>query len=162
MENLFCTPELIELISKRLARNPNNDIESVKSFVISRVNSEIENQISMRTASEIKFRLNCYNDKAVGKEALREALNDLSLNINIEEIYNQNASLFMNAVESQDYLSILRLYNRKSLARQISSHLGLAHGELAELVIRLANSADGAIVRRCLKPYFGDFAEKMA
>ena len=162
VENLFCTPEIIKLVSERLARNPDEDFQKTSDFVIAKTQSEIENQISMRVASEIKYQLNCFNDKACGKDGLKGALSTLSNEIDVDSIYEENEMLFNNAVSNKDYLSILKLYNRKSLASQISSHLGLAHGELSELVVRLANGQEGDLIKQALKRYFGDFGERIA
>ncbi len=162
VENLFCTPEIIKLVSERLARNPDEDVTNATDFVIGRISSEIEKQVSLRVASEIKYRLNCFDENATGKEPLKVALSDLASSIDVDSIYTENDTLIRNAVNNKDYLSILKLYNRKALAKQISSNLGLAHGELAQLVVRMANSSDGQVVKQALKPYFGAFAEKMA
>lgn len=162
VENLFCVPEVLSIVSQRLMRNSEADQESVKDFVINRISSELENQISMRVASEIKFQLNFFDEKAKGLEALKGALQSLITDISIDELYEESRALFTNAVEGKDYLLALRLYNRKSLASQVSKHLGLAHGELAELVVRLANSDSRALIKEAIKPYFGEFSVKIA
>ena len=56
----------------------------------------------------------------------------------------------------------MKIYNRKSLASQISSIFGLQKDELAKMVLRLVNSEYKEEVKQALKPYFGDFAEKIA
>jgi tRNA A37 threonylcarbamoyladenosine biosynthesis protein TsaE len=162
VENLFCVPEIIKVVSTRLARDPDADCQSAAEFVLNKINSELEYQISLRVASEIKFRLNSFNEKSKGKNALREALSSLSESIDVDGLYNESEALFNQAVNEHDYLLALRIYNRKSLARQLSSHLGLAHGELAEFVVRLANSENRSEIKSALKGYFGDFGEKIA
>lgn len=162
VENLFCTPEIIRLVSARLSRNPDEDLANAIDFVTTRIKSEIEKQVSLRVASEIKYQLNCFDENATGKESLKAALSYLAQSIDVETIYTENETLIRNAVENKDYLSILKFYNRKSLAKQIGGHLGLAQGELAQFVVRIANSSDKNIVKQALTSYFGDFAEKMA
>lgn len=162
VENLFCVPEIIKIVSSRLARDPDADYQSSSDFVLNKISSELENQISLRVASEIKFRLNCFDEKAKGKNALSDALSSLSESIDIDALYSESEALFNQAVGEKDYLLALRIYNRKSLACQLSSHLGLAHGELAELVVRLANSENSVDIKQALRGYFGDFGEKIA
>ncbi|SFR38000.1 Protein of unknown function [Marinobacter gudaonensis] len=162
VENLFCVPEVISIVSQQLMRNVETDKESVKAFVIKKIESELDNQISMRVASEIKFQLNCFDEKATGVDALKSALQALLSNISVDELYEESRTLFQRAVKEKDYLLALRLYNRKSLASQVSKHLGLAHGELAELVVRLANSDSRALVKQAIKPYFGEFSAKIS
>lgn len=162
VENLFCVPEIIKVVSSRLARDPEADFQSSSKFVLNNIKSELENQVSLRVVSEIKFRLNCFDEKSKGKEALRGALSSLIDSINIDALYSEFESIFNQAVSEDDYLLALRIYNRKSLAKQLSKHLGLAHGELAELVVRLANSESKSEIKNALKRYFGAFEEKIA
>lgn len=162
VENLFCVPEIIKVVSTRLARDPDADCQSSAEFVLNKINSELDNQVSLRVASEIKFRLNCFDEKSKGKDALHDALSSLYESINVDGLYNESEALFNQAVNENDYLLALRIYNRKSLARQLSNHLGLAHGELAEFVVRLANSENRLEIKNALKGYFGAFGEKIA
>lgn len=162
VENLFCVPEIIKVVSQRLARDPDADCKASAEFVLKKISSELETQISMRVANEIKFRLNCFDEKSKGKDALRESLTSLCESIDISSLYAESEALFNRAVTENDYLLALRIYNRKSLARQLSKHLGLAHGELAEFVVRLANSEKKLEITNALKGYFGAFSKKIA
>jgi len=162
VENLFCVPEIISLVSQHLFRNPDDDIKLVMDFIVKKIKSELDVQISLRVANEIKYQLNCFNDKAKGKSALNAALANLVSGIDIDSLYQESQNLFHQAVEKKDYKLILQLYNRKSLATQISKHLGLSSGELAGIVVRMANSNSGDSVKEALKPYFGAFSDKIA
>lgn len=161
VENLFCVPEMIEIVSVRLGRNPDEDSDAVASFVINKLQLELKKQVSLHVASEIKFQLNCFNDKATGKDNLEIALSSLTNDIKVARIYSEKEALFTEAIESSDYLKLLKIYNRKSLASQISGIIGLQKDELARTVLRFANSESREEVKQALKPYFGDFAEKI-
>lgn len=161
VENLFCVPEVINLVSEKLVRNPAQDLQSVKDYVLRAISSELENQISLRVVGEVKFKLNCFDEKAKGINGIRAALKLLAEEINVEQLYNESLSLFKKVVDERDYLLALKLYNRKSLSSQVSRHLGLANGQLAELVIRMVNNDSNESMRRALKPYFGDFSSKI-
>ncbi len=162
VENLFCVPEIIRIVSARLERDPDADCKSSFQFVLDKIGSEIENQISLRVASEIKYRLNCFHEQAKRKDALRDALSSLFEDIDIDALYDDSESLFKQAIDNNDYLLALRLYNRKSLSSQLSGHLGLAHGELSELVVRLANGENRLEIKHALKGYFGDFGANIS
>jgi hypothetical protein len=162
VENLFCTPEIIKLISKQLERNPEDDIDSVSQFIFKKMQSELETQVSLRVASEIKHKLNLFNEKVKGKENLKSALQSLLNEVDIDYIYDTNDKIFSEALDHKDYLLLLKIYNRKSLASQISSCLGLAKDKLAELVVRLANGQKNEEVTQALLPYLGDFASKLS
>lgn len=161
VENLFCVPEIIGLVSKILARNPNEDIETAKNYVIEKISSELNYQISLHVASKIRYKLRCFEGKAVGAKKLKKELDLLIANIKIDDLYADTSLLFNKAVTDKDYLAILKLYNRKSLASQIGSQIGLLKDELAELVVRLANGDKTSEVKKALKPYFGKFSNKI-
>lgn len=161
VENLFCVPEIITLISEKLERNPNEDKQAVEKFIIKAVKSELETQISLQVAGEVKFQLNCFNDKAKGIEGLTLALTDLTSSIDIKKLYNDLASQFNEAIDTHNYLLLLKLYNRKSLASRVSECLELSKAGIQGLVIRMAKGKNSSKVKEALKPYFGDFASKI-
>ncbi len=162
VENLFCTKEILALVSERLSRDAQEDYTNASTFIFQRLNSELENQISLRTVSEIKYKLNIFDERAKGIDALKTALSDLTTSINIDEIYEENKAMLEKVIADQDYEKLLKLYNRKSLSSQISQHLGLTNGELPELVVRLSKGPVSDKIRNILKPYFGAFATNMA
>ncbi|MDI2112584.1 DUF4435 domain-containing protein [Commensalibacter nepenthis] len=163
VENLFCVPEIITLISEKFERNPNEDKQAVEKFIIKAVKSELETQISLQVAGEIKYQLNCFNEKAKGIEGLTQALETLTSNIKnkIEKFYNNLSSQFNEAIDTHNYLLLLKLYNRKSLASQVSECLGLSNGEIQTLVLRMVKGKNSSKVKEALKPYFGEFASKI-
>lgn len=157
VENLFCTKELLEIVSNRLARDAAKDFREASKAVFSRLRSEIDTQISLHVAGEIKFQLNFFNDKAKGSTALQEALTELCNSINIENIYNSTLENFNSAIDNEDYEKLLLLYNRKSLSSQVGTAMGLTNGTLPELVIRLARSDLNPKITDALTYYFGNF-----
>jgi hypothetical protein len=161
VENLFCTKEIIELISRKLLRNPNDDFKTVSTSIFSRLNSELETQISLRVASEIKFRLNCFDEKVKGSEALDNALQTLAGSIDIATLYAETQSKFQSVILTSDYESLLALYNRKSLVTEVGSALGMKKNKFPELVVRMAKSDERGKVIQALKKYFGNFSKFM-
>lgn len=159
VENLFCTREIIGLVSQRLARNVADDFSRVSSFVFSRLSQELEHQISLRAASEIKFKLNLFDAKAKGSQALTTALGTLINGIDVNDIYADCKSDFDAIIAKKDYESLLKLFNRKTLASQVSTALSLSNGSLPELVIRLAKTDCRDEIATLLKKYFGNFAQ---
>ena len=157
VENLFCTKEVFALVSERLARDPTADFDTVSTAIIKRLASEIEKQASLRAIGEIKFRLNCYDSTAVGKDQLESALRSLADGIEIDSLYQESLDRFQNAIDQNDFDALLRLYNRKSLSDQVGKALGLSHHELPELVIRLAQSSSAKQVREALAQYLAPF-----
>lgn len=162
VENLFCTPEILSFVAKKLERDPTDALQQAEKFIFDRLNSELETQISLRSASEIKFRLNLFDDKSKGEAGLQKALSDLSSSINVPQIYADSKAYIEAALHNKDYKAVLRLYNRKSLASQMGGTLGLKKDELPEYVVRLAKGSSSMEISSLLKPYFGTFADKIS
>ena len=162
VENLFCTKEILEIVSSRLARDPNADFQSVTDTVFNRLQAELETQVSLKVSSEIKFQLNMFDEKQKGEADIATALSALAAGIDVAKIYADTYAEFNNVVNNRDYESLLALYNRKSLSSQISGTLGLANGSLPETVVRLAKGDSRAEITDAIKKYFGNFAPLMA
>lgn len=162
VENLFCVPEVLKVVSEYLLRDSSEDIQAISNFVFKNLQKELDTQVSLRTAGEIKFRLNLFDEKAKGKEKLSLALTNLSSSINVSDIYDNIESQFTNIIESKDYTGLLRLYNRKSISAQISKYFDLTNGGLAQLVVRLALSNQKDDIVAAIKPYLGDLEEPAA
>ena len=161
VENLFCTKEILQVVSTRLARDVNADFQTVSNAVFKRLQSELETQVSLRVVSEIKFRLNMFDEKAKGTTALTTTLQSLVSGIDIGIIYSSTLSEFNTVISKADYDALLAIYNRKSLSAQASGALGLANGGLPEFVVRLARGESRNEIINSLKKYFGNFAPYM-
>jgi len=162
VENLFCTKEIIEIVSTRLARDVDSDFLAVSDTIFSRLQGELETQASLRAASEIKFKLNMFDENAKGATALSSALQSLVVEIDVMAIYSHSLEEFNSVLSSKDFEGLLSLYNRKSLSAQAGSALGLANGSLPEFVVRLAKGDCRDAITKSLRKYFGNFAPHIA
>jgi hypothetical protein len=161
VENLFCTKEILKIVSKKLARDPVADFQTISSVIFSRLQGEIDSQISMHVSSEIKFNLQMFDDSKRGPANIAASLQGLISSIDINKLYNDNKIIFEDIIRTKDYDRLLALYNRKSLSSQISGSLGLANGTLPETIVRLARSENKAEIIAALKTYFGNFQQFM-
>lgn len=162
VENLFCTKEVLEIVSKRLARDPVADFQTVSSTIFGRLRNELDGQVSLRVSSEVKFQLNMFDSSQKGASAIDAALQNLIANINVNQIYADIHTLYNNAIQNSDYRQLLALFNRKSLSSQVSNSLGLANGTLPETIVRLVKSDCKESITNALRPYFGNFQQHMA
>lgn len=158
VENLFCTQEVLALVSARLARDTTTDFNQAVTQVFNQLRTEIDTQVSLRVIAEVKFKLNCFDASARGVPALSNALQQLTHGIDIPALYARFDTEFQSVISSTDYRGLLRIYNRKSLPTQIGNALGLRAGELVELVVRLARTDARTDVTAAIKPYLGAFA----
>ena len=159
VENLFCVKEVIQIVSERLARDIDADFQAVSDVIFKSLKGEIETQVSLRVTSEIKFRLNKFDENKKGCVALNNALQSLVDGIKVDEIYSQTLAEFNKVITEKDFERLLSLYNRKSLPKQVSGALGLKNGQLPELVVRLAQGECQEQMVNAMKKYFGNFAE---
>ena len=162
VENLFCTKEVLEIVSNRLARDPAVDFQTVSETIFDRLQGELDHQVSLRVSSEVKFLLNMFDAGQTGAANINTALQSLISNIDVNQIYSDTNSLYSDVIRNRDYEQLLALYNRKSLSSQVSSSLGLANGSLPETVIRLVRRDCKESITNALKPYFGNFQQNMA
>lgn len=162
VENLFCVKEILALLSNRLARDANADFQTVSETIFRRLQGELDVQVSLRAASEIKFQLNMLDEKQKGVVALKAALQSLADGIDVDAIYSQTLTAFNQVIAARDFEELLALYNRKSLSSQASEALGLANGGIPELVVRLAKGDCGREITEALRKYFGNFAVHIA
>ena len=157
VENLFCTQDILKIVSNRLVRDPEVDFQRVSNEIFKRLQSELDVQVSLHVASEIQFRLTRFDQNCQGPEQLSQALTALSGGIDVKALYSEWKKRFNQIILTADYDHLLMVYNRKSLARQISEFLGLKPNELPELVVRLARNECHDEIRTALMKYFGEF-----
>jgi hypothetical protein len=162
VENLFCTKEVLNIISERLARDPIKDFQMVSKTIFDRLKNELANQISLHTVNEVKFQLGLFETNQKESSSICTALQNYVQSINVNEIYSSYELILNEVLNRKDYDRLLELYNRKSLSSQISSSLGLSNGSLPETVLRLVKGECRNLIVSALKPYFGKFKEKVA
>lgn len=162
VENLFCTKEVLEIVSNRLARDPAADFNTVSNTIFNRLQGELDHQVSLRVSSEVKFQLNMFDTSQTGAININNALQSLAASIDVNQIYTDTNTLYSNVLTNKDYEQLLALYNRKSLSSQVSNSLGLANGSLPETVVRLVRGDCKESIVNALKPYFGNFQQHMA
>lgn len=153
MENLFCTPEVLRVLCENLHHDFNVKYEEITNFVFDRLRSEINLQSSLHTISEIKHRLNLLSDKSKSASEIKSDLDALVTGIDVQAIFSDCEQTLQKALDDQDYVAVLRLYNRKSLASQIAPILGLKGEALIEYVLRILKGPDSQPMRKALMAY---------
>jgi hypothetical protein len=138
IENLFCIPEVLELIAKHQKFPVEAKLAEAKEFVFKELKKELDEQISKHVANEIKFRLNVFDIKQKGAKALKQELELRTNSIDVDNIYNQVQNQFNNVIQQQDYIGALGLFNRKGLARQLSGNFEIKN--LPAYVLRMIQS----------------------
>jgi histidyl-tRNA synthetase len=153
VENLLCVPEVLELVAKQLVLD--DKVPKAKEFILKCLKDELDNQIALRAANEVKFQLSSLDDKSRTEKELNEAVERLVQSVDIPKIYSTVKAEFDAVISANDPVGVLKLYNRKSLASRVGAVFGLKEkeNELIELVLRMAKSKDGESVRDAFKKY---------
>jgi len=88
-----------------------------------------------------------------------KSFNDVVSKIDVNKLYSENKQLLQCILQQRNYSELLAVYNRKSLASQISTSLGLSNGSLPETVVRFSKGECKDVIKNALKPYFGNFQQ---
>ncbi|GAF91284.1 unnamed protein product, partial [marine sediment metagenome] len=153
IENLFCVPELIEIVAENLELKPKETTEKAIGFAFECLEEELDAQILQRAANEIKLRLDLFDGKAKDPDELQNKLNGLIKSIDVKQIFTRTKALFDNIIKEKNYLDLLRYYNRKSLSSRISKIFGLKEGELPEYIVRITKGSNKTKVEKALEKY---------
>lgn len=137
IENLLISEAVVSIVATHLARDVECTIRDVTDFVIREIENDLERQISFRTALEVNFRLNAYDQKVIGKNNLRNAVDALVSEIDVEEIYERNAQMYQQIIDKRSLDDGLRRYTNKGLLPGVSRLFSLHGNEYARLILRL-------------------------
>lgn len=153
IENLFCTEEMISFCCTLLARDYHTDIEIIKKEMFKSFNGEFEHQLSLRVISEVKFKLNAFDEKSKDSAQIKEKLNELVNSINVDKIYSLYEGIFNGICSKKNYRELLKYYNRKSLKNKIGKLLGI--DDLPSQIMRFASVDDNSSkIKERLRKYF--------
>ncbi len=153
VENLFILPEIIKLVCESLEYNYEEKQEEITSKVVELLKKDLDVQISKRASGEIRHKLYSFNDKNNGLDKIKSSYSGVIDSIDIDVIYAEVAKEFHEVIASENYLTMLGLYNRKSLLTFIGEALGLKKGEYVNLVMRLTRGAKRSDVISSLGRY---------
>jgi hypothetical protein len=154
IENLLLTPELITLVARHQGHlDPTEFIDATTNFVISHLQREFEKEVSYTTSLEINYRLNAFNKKKLGLDAIKQTVADLSTTIDIDTIYERRRALYQDIIDRRDLKSALRHYTNKGLLPNMSNILRMGKGEYDKLIIRLLKTDKKAEIVAALQQY---------
>jgi hypothetical protein len=155
IENIFCVPELLEVVASYLNFDNSSDIcQQIADFVIDKLEKDLQNQVAKRSASEIQFKLNKFNAKeSKEKTSLGKVFNNLVASIDVDEIYEKNLKLYKDIISSKDYKEALLVYKQENLHTMISPFFDLKSNGYLKLILRLLSSDRKNDIVAALKKY---------
>ena len=163
VENLFCTKEILAIVSRQLERDAEADFRVASDKLFDVFKAQLETQVSKRVAYDIRYRLKRFDEQAMGETALTAKLQSVVEDIDVKTLYSNCRAEFTSILHSRDYKRLLLVFNEKELPDKIQFAFGLAKskGALSDFVIRLAKGERRAEIIEAVRHYFGSFAPYM-
>lgn len=133
VENLFLLEEIQRIVASNQAlEDVDHVISMVKSHIFSEFKKEQNNQILLKFQRELAYKMQCnITETADSKDAIKSKINS----IDIDSIYNEIVVSIDQILQKNDFVSLLKIYNRKNLHKQISKYYNIT--DYPNLVIRL-------------------------
>lgn len=141
VENLFLVEELIRFMCNRFgAESIEQTVQKIKEFVINtKFANMIERQLCQSVVAEIKYQLSCIEIKSRNESDAKETLQKGLDSISYDNIKEDKETVFRQALESNDYKSVLRIFNEKGVSKTIGHFMGIKNDEYQGKVINLLN-----------------------
>lgn len=141
VENLLCLESIVRFIAIKLSLDPTDTARVTFKFMTKALQQELEAQVAIRAERRIRYQLSTYTKASADAAGLRAGVTSLFAELKLEDLIEEARVTMEEALS--DWQLLLRAYNRKSLAAQLSSCFGLTHGKYLELVLRTMKTPEG-------------------
>jgi GTPase SAR1 family protein len=128
IENMLMLEEVVRAVASYKQQNPDRVAASVKKSVINQFKSDLRSQALQHTRHRVKRTVEYRIDgRFADISALEEHINNLVTEINPRKLYEKFCRDFHSYLAKNDYNSVLRVYNQKSMlsASNVASLCGL-------------------------------------
>lgn len=153
VENLFLTKELVRFLAKRLNENPDEVFEKIKNYISERFKSQLENQICRSIVANIKYKLSSIEVSQTNEEETKLSLENGLNQINFDQIKEIQRSIFQDILASEDYDSILRVFNEKGLSKSVGHYFGLQNNRYCDKILSFLKEEKYSFAREDLRKY---------
>lgn len=161
VENLLMIEDVIKTVAKRLMKDPDDVFKQVKENVVRLFQKELDSQVILHAKHQVRKKLETTVDRKITTvEQLTEHVESIRLNIHAEEIYKNIKEEFESYIETENYKSILRVYNQKGMLPQsrLCAICGISNKEsylTLILSILKENKEDAEAIRKAIKHSLG-------
>lgn len=161
VENLLMIEEVIKTVARRLMKDPESVFRQVKENVVRLFEKELDAQVILHAKHQVRKRLETTVDRKITTaEQLAEHVENIRLNIHVPEIYGNIKSEFESYIATEDYKSILRVYNQKGMLPQsrLCAICGISNKEsYLNLILSILkeNKEDAGTIRDAIKQALG-------
>lgn len=161
VENLLMIEEVIKTVAKRLMKDPGEVFRQVKENVIRLFEKELDAQVILHAKHQVRKKLETTVDRKITTvDQLAEHVEGIRQNIHVEEIYKNIRDQFIFYIDTEDYNSILRVYNQKGMLPQsrLCAICGISNKEsYLNLILSILkeNKEDAMAIREAIKHSLG-------
>lgn len=159
IENIMMLEEVIKAVAKSRGKDENKVFEKVKRSIIAQFRHDLRQQALLHTRHRVKRTVEYRIDGRFNNiNMLEQHIESLAAEINPRGLYESFCREFRKYVEREDYASVLRVYNQKSMipGSNVAAMCGLRNkDEYVRYVISVLRSGRGeanriaAAVRSC-------------
>ena len=155
-------PDVVRAVAKWTGKNPEKVLGSVKSSVIKQFRHDYRQQALLHTRHRVKRTVEYRVDgRFTNINALEEHMQNLVKEINPRGLYEQFCREFAQYAGTEDYDSILRVYNQKSMVpnSNVGTLCGLSGSKdayvQAILTILKSEGEEASMIRNAVMRCFG-------
>lgn len=157
VENLFLVPELLNIMEKVLVC-PDGTAQEAKDFIKGLYDQNIENQVTLALAQEMKHQLSLFElgAKKQTPQEIKEKIDAKFSEERIAEFLAEKETIFSSAT---DISAILRVFNFKNMSKKIGIKFRLSdRGEYPQKILRILrqNHPERDSVLEAIKLYTPD------
>lgn len=154
VENLFLVEKLIRLLSAHLGKDPDSTFNNVKNYVIQqRFARQIDKQICQSVVAHLKYQLASAELSKKDENKAKESLEAAFAGINYEQTKTEQEAKFRNALDSDDYQTVLSIFNEKALSTSIGHFLGVSNDTYCNMVLALLKGVLHDSIDDAISPY---------
>lgn len=151
---MFLVEELLNVVNSIMGFDNISKVSEVKQYIIKdRFKPQINHQICDAVISEIKYQLS--RASIVGKkdEEVKQSLTEIYNSIVFEDVKASKEGLFNEALTSNDYAEILKVFNYKTMSKSIGHFFGLKDNEFHNFIIRQLNGERADEIKTAIMSY---------
>lgn len=157
VENLFLVEELIRLMAAHMGKDPAAVFAEVKKFVIrQRFSGQIQKQICQSVVAHLKYQLSSAELSKKSEEDAKNSLDSIIATLDYDKTKAEQESKFREALDSDEYKRVLRVFNEKAIVTSIGHYFGIENKQYCNTVLALLRGGKQEEIVAALLPYLPD------
>ena len=154
VENLFLVEELVRVMAAALGENSEAVFTKVKKYIVEqRFAQQIDKQICQSVVAYLKYCLSTAELSKKDEAEAKTSLNTVLQSLDYEQVKTTEETRFRDALDSNDYKKVLRVFNEKNLVSSIGTYFGIKNDAYCNKVIALLRGEKHDAIIAAIVPY---------